>query len=113
MHMAMFGSAQSSAITDSAPSHDNSGELFSRASVPPAAVSKNNPEWNHVSATTVQGEHIDDYAFLGKTFGVPFRVSHPSPILRSLETPCSRASTDRSKFGAEGSSCQTEAEAKA
>ena len=77
MHMAMFGSAQSSAITNSAPSHDNSGELFSRASVPPAAVSKNNPEWNHVSATTVQGEHIDDYAFLGKTFGVPFQ-SQPS-----------------------------------
>jgi hypothetical protein len=99
----MFRSAQSSAITDSAPSHDNSVELFSRASVPPATVSKNNPERNHVSAATVHGEHMDDYAFLGKASGVPFRFSHPSPLFRAVwKRPARGASQTATNSGQRG-----------
>jgi len=76
--------SKSFAIADSAPSHNNGAELFTRASVPPATRSKDNPEWNLVSAATVGGEHIDNCAVLGEASGVPFRFGHPSPILRRL-----------------------------
>jgi len=68
-----------------APSHDKSVELFSRASVPPAIVSKDDLEWNFVLADIVRGEHIDDGAFLGRSCAVPFRFGHSSPLPRGLK----------------------------
>src|ERR1019366_4024789 len=57
--------ASSFDIVGWAPSRDKSVELLSRASVPPAIVSKDDREWNLVLADIVRGEHIDGGALLG------------------------------------------------
>jgi len=59
-----------------APSRDKRVELFSRASVPPAIVSKDDREWNDVLPPIVRGEHTDDGAFLGRRRAVPLRFRH-------------------------------------
>ncbi len=63
-----------------APPRDKSVELFSRVSIPPAIVSKDDREWNLVLANIVQGEHIDGGALLGRRCAVPFRFRHSPPL---------------------------------
>jgi hypothetical protein len=63
-------------IASRAPSRDKSVKLFSRASVPPAIVSKDDWEWNCVFAPIIRGEHIDRGALFGSRRAVPFRFRH-------------------------------------
>jgi hypothetical protein len=60
----MHRRASSVDIADWAPSRDKSIELFSRASVPPAIVSKDDGEWNHLLPPIVHGEYKDDGALI-------------------------------------------------
>jgi hypothetical protein len=49
-----------------APPRDKSVKFLPGVSVPPAIVSKDDREWNYVVADTVQREHIDGGALLGR-----------------------------------------------
>jgi hypothetical protein len=78
--------ASSFDIAGWAPSRDKGIELFSCASVPPAIVSKDDREWNHVLPPIVRGEHIDDGALFGSRRAVPFRFGHSPTYPGWLET---------------------------
>src|SRR5450631_1426818 len=93
-----------------APSHDKSIKLISRASVPPAIVSKEDREWNQVLPSIVRREHIDDGALLGRRRAIPFGFRH------SQLPPCGLkrlAWSQSPHIGVTRSSCQKRAETKA
>ena len=79
--------AWSADIASWAPSRDKSVKLFSRASVPPAIVSKDDRGWNFVLADIVQGEHIDNGSLLRRRRAVPFHFRHPSPVVKTGSAP--------------------------
>jgi hypothetical protein len=85
-----MGSSASSSfdIACWAPSRDKSIELFSRSSVPPAIVSKDDREWNYILPPIVRGEHIDDSSLFGSRRAVPFRFRHSPTSPRWFDATC-------------------------
>jgi hypothetical protein len=106
----MYQRASSFDIDGWAPSHDKSIELFSRASVPPAIISKDDRKWNQVLPPIVRREHIDDGALLGRRRVIPFRFRHSQHPPRGLKR---LAWSQSPHIGVTRSFCQKRAETKA